>query len=101
MVPELCGGMEEFRCRKDQVPTLSTDAVPSIGEPETVGPTYIVIALPGPGIELVPAILHSSLPERNSNRVIVRDSVDVGGAGLTVTDTLALAVPPAPVAVSI
>ena len=28
--------MEESRCRKDQVPTLSTDAVPSIGEPDTV-----------------------------------------------------------------
>ena len=76
IMPELSGLMDESRCRSDQLPRLSTFAAPSTGEPVTVGPTYNVIVLPGPGIELVPAIRHSFLSARNSRLVIVIVSDD-------------------------
>ncbi len=97
IVPELCGLTEEPRSRNSQFPALSTAAVPNTGEPDTVGPAYNVITLPGPGIELVPSILHSFLSARNWNRVMVRDSVGV--EVLTVTTIFDVAVPPGPVAV--
>ena len=101
IVPELSGLTEELRSRNSQFPRLLTAAVPSTGEPATVGPTYNVIVLPGPGIVLVPPSLHSFLSARNWNRVIVRASVGPGGAGSTVTVTFAAAVPPPPVAVRV
>ena len=67
IVPVLSGATEEFFSRKFQIPKLSTDAVPSITAPGAVGPVYKVMVLPGPGIELVPPILHSLFPARNSN----------------------------------
>ena len=90
--------MEEFACRNDQFPTLSTPTVPNTGEPDTVGPTWIVIAFPGPGIELVPAMRHSFLSARNSNLVIVSASA---ANVCTVTVTLEVAVPPGPVAAKV
>ena len=98
IVPVLSGTMEESFSRKSQTPKPSTSAVPRITGPGAVGPIYKVRVFPGPGIVLVPSILHSFLSSRNSNRVIVRASL---GAGLTVTVILAITVPPAPVAVSV
>ena len=98
IVPELCGPTGESLSRYSQFPILSTAAVPSTGEPDIVGPAYNVITLPGPGIELVPDILHSPLSARYSNLVIVRISL---GAESTVTSILEVAVPPGPVAVRV